>query len=107
MRLKSGAEIGCLMLLTVYVLALLGGESTSAWFASPPSPVSPVVSPVRETMREEATPETPASSEAASSFLGPSFWSSPLPWVVVGVPLFGLFAVLLGLLLRRSRSGAP
>ena len=104
MRLKSLAELITLMTLSLCALALLGWSGTGAWFASPTSPiVSPVVSPVPV----ESTPRALDLAEPAAPLWRTSLWSSPLPWVVVGLPLFGVFAWVLSAVLRRSRPDPP
>ena len=104
MRLKSLAELIALMIVALCSLALLGWGGTSAWFASP---TSPIVSPVHSPVPVESTPGTLGPAEPAAPLWRASLWTSPLPWVAVGLPLFGLFAWALSAMLRRSRPDPP
>jgi len=104
MRLKSLAELIVLVILSLYFLASLGWSGTGAWFASP---TSPIISPVHSPIPVESTPETLGPVEPSTPLWRSSLWTSPLPWIAVGLPLFGLFAWALSAVLRRSRPDPP
>ena len=107
MRLKRLAELIALMALALGSLSLLGWKGTGAWFASPISPTSPIVSPLQSPVPVKYTPEAPDLTEPSAPFWRASLWTSPLPWIVVGLPFFGLFAWALSAVLRRSRVDPP
>jgi hypothetical protein len=100
--------------LVVGLLALLAGTVTLAFAACVPgidgpgflSPVSPVA----------ALPWAEASEPAwpFSRILSRSFWTSPLPWMAIGLVFFSVFAgaLIQGLLYarpeqKRKESGGP
>jgi hypothetical protein len=76
--------------------SLITSYGPGAWFESPVSPVAPP-SPLAPVPFFAATPPQVQSS---GPFAAP-FWSSPLPWVGIGVVLFGNLALALNALLRR------
>jgi hypothetical protein len=104
MRLKSLKELIALVIVALCSLALLGWGGTSAWFASP---ASPIVSPVYSPVPIVSTPGALDLIEPAAPLWRASLWTSPLPWVAVGLPFFGLFAWALSAVLRRSRPEPP
>lgn len=95
-RSSSNPAYVALFVLSVLSLAWLGANQRGACFQSPiPTtvrPTMPGVSPVKS---------YPMPAQGTRRLLNESFWSSPLPWVVVGVVLFGAWAWVLITLLSH------
>ena len=114
-RLRSLAHLLPLMALALPLVSWIGAASPAAWFQSPvqPGDTSPVptavivlpllgISPLPTAqpppgLRPGVSPLPPGVSPgllpaASTSAPSASVWSSPLPWIGVGVLVFGLAA---------------
>jgi hypothetical protein len=93
------AQLCSLLVLSVLSIALLGMERSSLYLQSPISPLLPEIVPGVLSPIPRATPieQTPGRSSESP-------WSSPLPWVAVGVVMFGSLGWALIALLRRIES---
>lgn len=88
---NSVVQVLVLLMLSAALLAALGAEGRGLCFQSPPSPVPPVAPGGLPIVR--ADPASSLRSAARSSRLfSQSLWSSPLPWVAIGVVLFASVA---------------
>lgn len=96
--MRRYAPIILVALCALLLLALLDRGGIAGWFQSPLSPLAAEASPIK------AVPNEPL--RAPRSQTQPSvatLWSRPLPWILVGIPLFGGLAAALIVLLSRLK----
>ena len=88
-RLMSNSAVQILVLLGVsfVLLAALGAGERGLCFQSPASPIQPPA-PGGWSIAPGASAPSARSAARSSPWLRGSFWTSPLPWVAVGVVLF-------------------
>jgi hypothetical protein len=84
-QIYSGLFLYILIALSAVFVALMGAGEPSASLQSPLSPVPP--QDVSDAF--SAMPIAPAPTREAPRVLTSVFWSSPLPWVVIGIVVFG------------------
>jgi hypothetical protein len=95
-------QIGTLLALTVLTVSILGLEDPGMAFQSPVSPLrSPVFLPQPGPPRQEPVP-----TRQPSRGLSSSLWTSPLPWIAVGLIVFGGLGGVLYVVLRHFESMA-
>jgi hypothetical protein len=121
-RTKSAAQITALLVASALLLALLRKGGPDAWSQSPVSTVAPSISPMLTDISPGFSPVdrgvspidpgadqpvfTPTRTPGAFSRLfNAQLWSSPLPWIAVGVVLFGALAWALVAVLSRFQAG--
>jgi len=92
-------QLFTLLTLTILSITLLGTDQPGMCLQSPVSPLIPNVVPHVFSTTPSVTPD-----EQTPHLLSESFWSSPLPWIAVGIIVFGGLAWVLILLLRRVES---
>lgn len=103
-RLTSWLQIAVLLVLAAVLLALLSRDGLDARFQSPVSTASPSTSPVMPDIIPGDFPVLPVPERASQTGPRPfsaTVWSSPLPWMAVGVVVFGGLAWALVKLLSR------
>jgi hypothetical protein len=106
---QSMIQIAIPATLAVLLLALFSPPGSITWSQSPLSPLFPPDAvPERLTDTSpiapgKAPPSAPSSGvlEKLSLLSSPQFWSSPLPWTVVGALFFGSLVWGVFVLLRR------
>jgi hypothetical protein len=88
-------QVAIVAVLSLWIAVSLNASQPAAWFQSPVSPLQP-----GEASQIPFPVPTPAGREPFRLF-SESVWSSPLPWIVVGLVVFGGLAWALMTLLRR------
>jgi len=106
---NKGSSIQFIVLaaLALFTATWLHASGPQAWFQSPVSPlttISPVVPRLPAEMgHPERVPARPTPGPpVVETVLRPGAWSSPLPWIAVGLPVFGLLAWAIAVLLDRT-----
>ena len=99
---RSIGPLAALVVATLVLVCSLGLYHPGAWSQSPvPSPASPTSPwghPMTAVSPVEASPAPPFSLQR---LFASSVWLSPLPWIGLGLVLFGLLAWALYALLHR------